>query len=63
MSAKLLMVVAGVSILGGVVGCSDSKKNEMYDKKHDLRDDHVRSLPDTPADKPSTRPGVSPGTK
>jgi hypothetical protein len=57
MSAKVLLVVAGLSVLG-VVGCTQSQKNEHYDKTHDMRDDHVSKSMSEPADKPSTRPGM-----
>jgi hypothetical protein len=62
MSAKLFVMVA-VVLMAGVAGCSEKQKMEQYDKKHDLRDDRVNSLPDANADKPTTRPGMSSGAK
>ena len=62
MFAKLLLVVAGLSVVG-VVGCSESQKNEHYDKTHDMRDDHVSKSMSEPAEKPSTRPGMSQNAK
>ena len=62
MFAKVLMVVAGLSVVG-VVGCTESQKNEHYDKTHDMRDDHVSKKADEPTAMPSTRPGMPQNAK
>ena len=56
MKYALLFAVAAISMVG-IAGCSDKKKNERYDKTHDMRDETVRRQANAPATRPSTRPG------